>query len=221
MTLNRYNELMSHIELSDEDRAKILENVKAAESSNSNVTNIVKRAAPFAAAAVVLLAFGFFTVGDYINKSKHAEETVQAHSEDISAAEPETADELNDAAVCEEFDEADSACLIYTSIDEINEASGLNLTDLDFGYAVSDVSYSYDGSAVVIEYSNDNPELQAVYTVAPGSEKAAKKFTIEEENGYITAAYSDGTYAYVIESPTLTAEEMEGICRAVLENIAQ
>lgn len=130
MTLeNKYKEIMSHVNVDDEMRDRILANLKNADVT-PNVTPITKsprrvskltRIMPIAAAAVVLVIGGIvlLNINDKDNKTTSHKETVSHLADDHNGIKTEDlVDKIQTEAACEDEEIAESPSYDSDDVDE-------------------------------------------------------------------------------------------------------
>ena len=144
MTLNKYNEYMSHIEVTDEMKARVLANVskaieeqKADGGAKADVTPmpVARKKKPVPIAAIISIAASVLIVGGivvlFISNNPDIPKTAKSDKVSTEAAETEAADGAADI-VSKTFTDGDSAPEYYAGGDGfIDEAADEAAVDLD------------------------------------------------------------------------------------------
>lgn len=151
--MSRYNEIMEHIELTDEMRERIISSVSA-KRRRRRISRIVSAAAGVAACAVIV--FGAFTVirntGSFNKVPDKETVTTQSSYPSVSGADTYGAVSFKSAA-------------------ELSEAFGIEINDLEhLPYDVKTVSYSVMfGNFAEVNYYGGNDE-ECCYRVGRDTE---------------------------------------------------
>lgn len=204
----RYNEIMDHIEVTDEMRTRILTNLREADLTKSAQTKIVQfssiRKYLFAAACFAVLLLGVLTLPGLLGHGPQRPAEVLNPGADIV-----------DAASVEDL----PGMVNF----EVEEVTGLPFTPdseryTAFGSDMAQITYEGEGQActfrksVGIDDNSGDYNYPAVDEIATGEITA----TLRNDNNFTLAIWWDGAFSYSLQlSDGLTAAEWEPLNASV------
>lgn len=239
--MNKYQEVMEHLSVSQLSRQRILKNVREEVRRRRRVKLL--RLLPAAAAAllvVMLLPFGMFLMrpmGSAQTESAAgvladaAPEAAEAEAPDKAA----NAEDREEAAGTADLEEAVPYAAEAESLSELAEQTGLSLRELtELPFVPESVTYTaYADGVAEILYAGEGQELR--WRISEGSEdnsgdftdyprteavtEAGQSLTLRGEEERVTVVWwSDGAQSYSIAAdPALGREEMLALARRALE----
>ena len=239
--MNKYQEVMDHLSVSELSRQRILRNVREEVRRHRRVKLL--RLLPAAAAAILvvaLLPFGTFLTRPMGSAQPESVAGVLADAAP-EAAEAEAPDKAADAEDREEaagtadLDEAAPYAAEAESLSGLAERTGLALRELtELPFVPESVTYTaYADGVAEILYAGEGQELR--WRISEGSEDNSGDFTDYPRTEAVTAAgqsltlrgegervtivwWSDGAQSYSIAAdPALGREEMLALARRALE----
>ena len=242
--MNKYQEVMEHLSVSQLSRQRILKNVREEVRRRRRVKLL--RLLPAAAAAllvVALLPFGMFLTQPMGSAQPESVAGVLADAAP-EAAEAEAPGELDKAADAEDREEAAGTADLEEaapyaaeaeSLSGLAERTGLALRELtELPFVPESVTYTaYADDVAEILYAGEGQEL--LWRISEGSEDNSGDFTDYPRTEAVTAAgqsltlrgegervtivwWSDGAQSYSIAAdPALGREEMLALARRALE----
>lgn len=239
--MNKYQEVMEHLSVSQLSRQRILKNVREEVRRRRRVKLL--RLLPAAAAAilvVLLLPFGMFLMRPMGSAQPEsvagvladaAPEAAEAEAPDKAA----NAEDLEEAAGTADLEEAVPYATEVESLSELAEQTGLSLRELtELPFVPESVTYTaYADGVAEILYAGEGQELR--WRISEGSEDNSGDFTDYPRTEAVTEAgqsltlrgegqraavvwWSDGAQSYSIAAdPALGREEMLALARRALE----
>ena len=239
--MNKYQEVMEHLSVSQLSRQRILKNVREEVRRRRRVKLL--RLLPAAAAAllvVALLPFGMFLTRPMGSAQPEsvagvladaAPEAAEAEAPDKAA----NAEDREEAAGTADLEEAVPYAAEAESLSELAEQTGLSLRELtELPFVPESVTYTaYADGVAEILYAGEGQELR--WRISEGSEDNSGDFTDYPRTEAVTEAgqsltlrgegqraavvwWSDGAQSYSIAAdPALGREEMLALARRALE----
>lgn len=233
--MNKYQEVMEHLSVSQLSRQRILKNVREEVRRRRRVKLL--RLLPAAAAAllvVALLPFGMFLTQPMGTAQPESVAGVLADAAP-EAAEAEAAGNPEEAADAIDLEEAAPYAAEVESLSGLAERTGLalrELTELPFvaesvtytAYAdgVAEICYAGAGQELYWRISEGSEDNSGDFTDYPRTEDvtaAGQSFTLRGEGERVAVVWwSDGAQSYSIAAdPALGREEMLALARQALE----
>lgn len=217
---DHYHEVMEHIELTPEMRARILEHVQQADLSPDQAAKEPKKVTKFAnrrkyvgmAAGLAVLIAACAVMPNVLTKNgdQNQDQTPEGDTQAIwDYQEYDSAQALSEKMGYEVSDiqglPFEPQTVIYASI-------GTDLAQIE--YQNGDTSACYRKSPGTEDNSGDYNQYEQVDTVTAGDQQVELRGT---DDGYVLAVWTDGTYAYSLSLPQ--AQTQDVWCRLLDANI--
>ncbi len=214
---DHYHEIMEHIELTPEMRARILEHVQQADLSPDQAVKEQKKVTKFASrrryvgmAAGLVVLIAACTVMPHVLTKNSDQNQDQTPEEDTQVTwdyqEYDSAQALSAQMGYEVSDieglPFEPQTTVYTSI-------GTDLAQID--YQTGDTSACYRKSLGTGDNSGDYNQYGKIDTVSAGDMQIELRGA---DDGYVLAVWTDGTYAY---SLSLSQAQPEDVWQQLLE----